>query len=196
MHSLLVTTVLGLSTLGQLSGESAAQAAALGVQTPTDTAVLISVEVPADAKIWFGDTETSQRGTFRRFLSPPLSPGREYVYRVRVRWMEGNRAVDLTRSLAFHARDRLHVSFTSPSSIETRAYYAPGSTSYGATETRTDYYAPNAPVSRSSNGLLGPSRSFPSDSNRSRFYDPNAGLYSPPGPPSSNSPLSLGAGQG
>jgi uncharacterized protein (TIGR03000 family) len=55
-----------------------------------DAPAHITVQVPvADAQVWFNGTKMKQTGTTREFATPPLSPGREYTYKVRTRWSEG-----------------------------------------------------------------------------------------------------------
>jgi hypothetical protein len=76
-----------------------------------------------------------------------------------------------------------------------RSYFPGNYAYYGSSSTATGAYYGAADSS-----IPGPaSRSYPSyyqgaspDSGKSRFYDPNAGLYSRPGPPGSNDPLSVG----
>jgi uncharacterized protein (TIGR03000 family) len=50
-------------------------------------------------------------GPARRFISPPLTPGKEYVYEVTVRWQESRREVTRTRSLPVRAGERLNIAF-------------------------------------------------------------------------------------
>jgi uncharacterized protein (TIGR03000 family) len=52
-----------------------------------DTAVIVA-HLPEDAEIWVEDSPTTQKGTVRQFVSPPLTPGKEYKYTVRVAWEE------------------------------------------------------------------------------------------------------------
>ena len=68
---------------------------------------------PSDARIWFDGAKTSLTGRTREFTSPPLSPGREYIYRVRVEWMKDGRKVDESRSVTVHAGDRINLDFAS-----------------------------------------------------------------------------------
>jgi uncharacterized protein (TIGR03000 family) len=72
---------------------------------------IIDVRLPAEAAILFDGRQTSATGPERRFLSPPLTPGKEYVYEVSVRWHEGGREVTRTRSLPVRAGERLNVTF-------------------------------------------------------------------------------------
>src|SRR5262245_11779316 len=55
------------------------------------SAATIRVRVPADAEVWFGLEKTTQTGPERTFQSPPVPPGRSYVYSVRARWVEGGK---------------------------------------------------------------------------------------------------------
>ena len=49
-----------------------------------DKPVVITVNVPNEAQIWFEGSKTSQTGTSRQFISPALKPGRNYTYNLRV----------------------------------------------------------------------------------------------------------------
>lgn len=76
-----------------------------------ERAAVIDVRLPADAVILFGGQKTSATGAERRFISPPLPLGKEYVYEVSVRWHQGGREVTRTRSLPVRAGERLNVAF-------------------------------------------------------------------------------------
>jgi uncharacterized protein (TIGR03000 family) len=73
--------------------------------------VHIEVRVPADADIWFDDAKTTQTGTVRQFVSPPLTPGYDYTYEIRARWTEEGRRVSHTRRVSVHAGERVRVTF-------------------------------------------------------------------------------------
>jgi uncharacterized protein (TIGR03000 family) len=74
-------------------------------------AVLIGVQVPANALIWFDDHKTSQTGQEREFMTPALKPGR-HRYRVRARWTDTNgKTVSRTRTIAVRPGERIGVSF-------------------------------------------------------------------------------------
>jgi uncharacterized protein (TIGR03000 family) len=73
--------------------------------------VIIQMSVPADARIWFGETATKMGGTSRLFASPPLRPG-QYVYQVHVQWNENGKVVDQTRRVTVQAGDRITLDFT------------------------------------------------------------------------------------
>jgi uncharacterized protein (TIGR03000 family) len=72
------------------------------MQLPNNSAQ-VWLRVPAAAQVWFNDAQTSQSGAVRHYTSPPLSPGKKYTYKVRVRWMEGGKPVQEERNLDIHA---------------------------------------------------------------------------------------------
>jgi uncharacterized protein (TIGR03000 family) len=49
-------------------------------------AALIIVKIPAEAELWFDDSKTSQGGSYRRFMTPPLASGHNSPYTLRARW--------------------------------------------------------------------------------------------------------------
>jgi uncharacterized protein (TIGR03000 family) len=73
--------------------------------------VIVTVDVPPDADVWFNGAPTAQKGTVRRYISPVLAPGMNYTYYVRARWMEDGVAVDQTRRVSVRAGDQLTVNF-------------------------------------------------------------------------------------
>jgi uncharacterized protein (TIGR03000 family) len=89
----------GLATAGY---ESSAPAA--------DNEAHIHMMVPAGAEVWFNDVKTKQTGTDRDFDTPELTPGKDYTYDVRVRWMDSSgKVVEQKRTLTVHAGDRLNM---------------------------------------------------------------------------------------
>lgn len=80
-----------------------------------DTSVLLNVRVPADATVWMDDNPTQQTGTFRRFATPPLTPGQDYGYDIRARWVQNGQTVERTRHITVHAGDRRTIDFLAPS---------------------------------------------------------------------------------
>ncbi len=76
-----------------------------------NSAVLISVSVPADAEIWFDGSKTVQTGTLRRFVSSPIVPGHDYAYEVTAKWKEDGREVTQSRRVLVHAGESVNVIF-------------------------------------------------------------------------------------
>ena len=68
-------------------------------------AALVVAHLPEDARIWFEDQPTKQTGTLRQFVSPPLTAGKRYTYRVRVQWIEDGQWVSQAHSFPIHAGD-------------------------------------------------------------------------------------------
>jgi len=55
------------------------------------TAELRVIVPTQDARVWIEKGPTKQKGIERVFVSPPLEPGNNYTYTVRVTWMENGR---------------------------------------------------------------------------------------------------------
>jgi uncharacterized protein (TIGR03000 family) len=72
-------------------------------------AATIHMSVPGGAQVWFDGAATAQSGADRVFVSPPLTPGREYVYHVRVQWSENNKAVERNRDVTLRAGERVNL---------------------------------------------------------------------------------------
>jgi uncharacterized protein (TIGR03000 family) len=79
---------------------------------PSDNAVYLEVRVPPDAELWFEGQKCTQTGPIRYFESPPLTLGQNYVYHVRVRWIENGREVERTQEVTVSAGKRLSIDFT------------------------------------------------------------------------------------
>ena len=76
-------------------------------QTVDTNAVTLRMHVPTDARVWIEDEATSTSGADRSFVSPPLTPGREYVYHIRAQWDENGKTVERKREVTVHAGDRI-----------------------------------------------------------------------------------------
>lgn len=77
----------------------------------TSSSALIEVRLPADAQLWFENTSTGQTGAYRRFQTPPLSPGRELVYTVQVRWIVNGAELSRIEEVHVAAGGRYIVNF-------------------------------------------------------------------------------------
>jgi len=75
----------------------------------SDRLAHIDMRLPANARVFFGDKEMPGSGNYRRFKSPPLTPGNAYTYDIRVTWKDGERTVEKTRRLRVHAGDQLNL---------------------------------------------------------------------------------------
>jgi uncharacterized protein (TIGR03000 family) len=76
--------------------------------------VLIDVDVPSNAQVWFQGQKTSQTGTHREFESPTIARGRDFQYEIRVQWTDDGQTIKQTRHIDVRAGDHVEVSFRRP----------------------------------------------------------------------------------
>jgi uncharacterized protein (TIGR03000 family) len=106
-------TCLTLAILGGLF----ATAPPVTGQEPANTQVAYLVlYVREDARVTIDDFKTTQTGSVRTFVSPPLTPGRRYVYSVKASWVEQGQPRERTE--AAHVR----------AGVETKLDLRPGAT--------------------------------------------------------------------
>jgi uncharacterized protein (TIGR03000 family) len=84
---------------------------------PTTTSAHITINVPADAKVWFDDTPTKSTGAVRQYTTPPLDPGTHYSYDIRAQWTENGHEVTQSQKVQFNPGGQVVVNF--PSSATT-----------------------------------------------------------------------------
>lgn len=65
--------------------------------------VLLMAHLPEDAQIWVQGAASKQKGAIRYFESPPLTAGQDYVYTVRLTWVEDGKWVSQTRQFPVKA---------------------------------------------------------------------------------------------
>jgi uncharacterized protein (TIGR03000 family) len=56
--------------------------------------VKLIAHVSEHAQVWIMDERTKSTGMVREYISPPLTPGIDYTYQVRVRWVEEGKWVE------------------------------------------------------------------------------------------------------
>jgi uncharacterized protein (TIGR03000 family) len=66
---------------------------------------IITANLPDHARLWFDGVLTTQTGTVRYFETPPLTPGKNYIYTARVKWFEKGKWVEQTTKIPVHAGD-------------------------------------------------------------------------------------------
>jgi len=81
---------------------------------PADSSATLTINVPADAELWFDETKTTSTGPVRLFNTPPLTPGRNYSYEIRAHWTEGGHDVTQTQTVGVTAGANLSVNFPLP----------------------------------------------------------------------------------
>jgi uncharacterized protein (TIGR03000 family) len=77
-----------------------------------DNAARVTVVVPEDAELWFNGTKTNQTGKRREFATAPLTPGKDFRYRIKARWIEDGKPVELTQTIKVRANSSQTVDFT------------------------------------------------------------------------------------
>lgn len=89
--------------------ELAAVPTAGGSPSPRGTVV---VRLPADARLFAENRQLRQTGPERTFVTPPLSPEREYTYRFRVEYDRQGETVSISRLVKVRPGQTVHVTFT------------------------------------------------------------------------------------
>jgi uncharacterized protein (TIGR03000 family) len=80
-----------------------------------DNMAHLQLTVPANAEVLIDGNATTQTGTTREFITPVLSQGNKYSYRITVRYPDGSgKAVEDTRDIRFQANDWFSIDFTRP----------------------------------------------------------------------------------
>ena len=70
---------------------------------PSIAPVTIDVVVPEGAEVWIDGTKMGQTTTQRKFISPPLQPGRCFNYEFRIRFKEEGQEQTMARNLDVYA---------------------------------------------------------------------------------------------
>jgi uncharacterized protein (TIGR03000 family) len=79
---------------------------------PEEQVAYVHVRVaPPHAEISFEGSKTSQIGSSRLYVSPPLNQGQNYTYTIQVSWKENGRVVTQERKVPVRAGDRLSIVF-------------------------------------------------------------------------------------
>jgi uncharacterized protein (TIGR03000 family) len=86
---------------------------------PQPAVAVIRVRVPDDAEVRINGDPTVQRGTERRFVTPPLEAGRKLHYEVRARWREQGEGVERIGIVPVRPGERLALDFLAPPSLTT-----------------------------------------------------------------------------
>ena len=81
---------------------------------PGERPVTLIVRLPKDSTLMIDGHKSSQRGTERAFLSPPLKPGKVYYYTLRATWKDADAQNQESRKVRVQAGERLVVDFTIP----------------------------------------------------------------------------------
>ena len=74
-----------------------------GKQTMAPTGAKLHVELPGDAKLFIDDTLVKGAADVQTFHTPPLEPGRDYFYIVRIELMRDGHPLSQTRQIIVRA---------------------------------------------------------------------------------------------
>jgi len=78
----------------------------------TENTAEVTVVVPEGAELWFNGAKTSQPGSQRKFVTPALTPGEDFTYALKARWIQDGRPVEQTRSIHVQANSSQVIDFT------------------------------------------------------------------------------------
>ncbi|MEX0586541.1 MAG: TIGR03000 domain-containing protein [Pirellulales bacterium] len=84
---------------------------------PTAASTLLTVNVPADAKIYVNGKLTSTPGTQRQYISRDLSPGYRYTYRVKAEINQDGKKLTETKTVEIRAGESKAIGFDFGSAI-------------------------------------------------------------------------------
>ncbi len=72
----------------------------------------LRIRLPADARLTVEGQETRQTGPVRRFISPPLTPGKNYHYTFQWTYRKNGQTVTRTRIVYVHAGENREIDLT------------------------------------------------------------------------------------
>jgi uncharacterized protein (TIGR03000 family) len=115
-----------------------------------DVAVVMAY-VPENARVWFNDELTKQRGVLREYESPPLQAGKKYTYHVRIVWFEDGQWVSETKEVPVSVGEMTCLYLSKPSAIAAALAELSVEDHKLATEQRVCVVQPQTPL-----GAMGP----------------------------------------
>jgi uncharacterized protein (TIGR03000 family) len=89
---------------------------------PTPKSARLQLVVPENAEVLVEGSKTATTGTIREFVSPPLTPGKNMLYDITVRYKDaaGN-PIEETRTVRVHADDQLRIDCTAQTTAQASA---------------------------------------------------------------------------
>ena len=86
---------------------------------PTGNSAHLHIRVPPNAEVLVEGCKTTTTGTVREFVSPPLTPGKNMIYSILVRYTDvGGKKIEETHSIRVHANDQLDIDCTKPGNAD------------------------------------------------------------------------------
>ena len=121
------------------------QAGALTANTPTARATVV-VKLPADARLFADGRALNLTGAERKFVSPDLPTGQEFVYRFKAEYERGGETVSVTKKVPVQAGQTAAVEFVDLTAARPSAPAAGTSTAGGADKLDKNPVPPVTPV--------------------------------------------------
>jgi uncharacterized protein (TIGR03000 family) len=82
---------------------------------PPDNAAHLQLLVPETAEVLVDGTKINQTGRVREIVTPPITPGARYSYKITVRYTNAQgQPIEDTRDIHFQANDWFSIDFTRP----------------------------------------------------------------------------------
>jgi uncharacterized protein (TIGR03000 family) len=97
---------------------------------PASATARITVRLPADAELWFGDVRTQKTGPERAFTTPAVESDGYYGYTVTARWVRDGRVITRQRLVRFQAGGDVVADLDRPDDVTKPS--APNSPSLGS----------------------------------------------------------------
>jgi uncharacterized protein (TIGR03000 family) len=86
---------------------------------PARNSAMLSVNVPADAKVFVNDRETTSTGEHREYISRDLQPGARYSYTVRAEFTRDGKPVTEQKTVQLTAGTNSALDFTGAAQVQT-----------------------------------------------------------------------------
>jgi uncharacterized protein (TIGR03000 family) len=79
--------------------------------------------VPTNAEVWFDEDKTTQTGPVRIYETPALRPGRDFEYKIKIRWKQGADIIERNHPVTIRAGDEITLHFTKTQTSKKWLYY-------------------------------------------------------------------------
>src|SRR5438132_6882209 len=90
----------------------------LSQESPNSQPAYLRVRLPAGAELLVDGTRTKQTGPERLFESPPLPPGKRFIYSLKATWKEGGKEIVREQVVRVEAGKETPVDFRPAPTIE------------------------------------------------------------------------------
>jgi uncharacterized protein (TIGR03000 family) len=77
----------------------------------------VVIKLPGDARLYFDDRPTKSGGAERSYVTPRLTPGKEYVYQVKIEYTRDGRMMTQTKAVAVRAGQTSRLDFAEGAAV-------------------------------------------------------------------------------